>query len=114
MTDLIDRLSGESKEHDPVRPKIPAHQFNAGLGLYVAGKITAAEAQQDFDLQGDELTQANALIAVYDGKNTTQKLIYHEVVKAVAYKMEHSEDTIYHNPDGTIDKAAVAVDLEIN
>ena len=113
MTDLIDRLSGESRNHDPARPKIPVHQFNAGLGLYIAGTITAAEAKQDYDLQGDELTQANALIAEYDSRSTTlQKLIYHEIVKAIAYKIEDEDDTIYHTA-GAVNKTKVKADLGI-
>lgn len=114
MADLIDRLSGASFDLDPSRPKIPVHQFAAGLRLYALGKLTSSEAKLDFDLQGAELTQANLLIAELDTRiGADGKVIYVLQIEAVAMKLEVSDDTIYHNPDGTIDKTRVQLDLDI-
>ena len=110
MADLIDRLAGT----DETRPKIAVHQFTAGLVLYASGAVTGSEVAQDWDLQGAELTQANALAAAVDAKSTALlKTIYVLKVNSVCMLLEDTNDTIYHNPDGTINKARVAADLEI-
>lgn len=108
MADLIDRLSGQT-----TRPKLPVHQFIAGLRLYAAGKATKAEIAAAWDLQGDEATQATALANVIDGKTAANKVPYALLVDAVALLLEVSEDTIFHNVDGTINKAKVKTVLEI-
>ncbi len=114
MADLIDRLSGASKQEDPPRPQIKLHEFFSNLRLYAIGKMTAAETKVDLDLQGAELTQANLLIAELDTRvGATDKIEYVLQTEAVAAKLPDDTDTIYHNPDGTIDKARVQVDLDI-
>lgn len=113
MADLIDRISGESENMDPARSKIPVHQFIGGLRLYTDGTLTAAEAKLDYDLQGAELTQANSLVTTIDSKSGTAKIAYVLRVEAVCFKIEDYDDTLYHNPDGSIDKSRVATDLEL-
>lgn len=110
MADLIDRLAGI----DPVRPKIPVHQFSARLKLYAAGTITAAEAIQDWDLQGSELTQATSLRAVLDAQSgALNKLIYCTKVEAIFQLTEIAEDRVYHNVNGTINKTKIATHLGV-
>ncbi len=114
MADLIDRLSGASENEDPPRPKIPTHQFFGGFRLYALGKMSSSEAKSDFDLQGSELTQANLIVSELDTRvGTAAKIAYVLQVEAVAMKLEDEDDTIYHNPDGTIDKTRVQLDLDI-
>ena len=111
MADLIDRLSG----HDQTRPKIAVHQFTGCLRLYARGTITAAQVVQGWDLQGAELTQAQALRAQVDAQtNANTKMGYVLAVEAVAMLIEDGNDTIYHNQDGTINKTAVGAALGIS
>lgn len=113
MADLIDRLSGASELEEPPRPKIPVHQFMGGLRLKASGHVTDAEVKQDFDLQGSELTQANVVLTQLNGLTASAKVPYVLRIEAVAMKLEDDTDTIYHNPDGTIDKVRVQADLDI-
>lgn len=110
MADLIDRLSGQTD-----RPKLPVHQFVAGLRLYAAALATRAEVAAAWDLQGDEATQATALADQVDLQTTAaNKALYALRVDAVALLLEITEDTIYHNLDGTINKAKVGQHLGIS
>ena len=110
MADLIDRLAGTATD----RPKLPVHQFIAGLRLYAAGLATKAEIAADWDLQGDEATQAAALATVVDGKGTAaNKALYALQVDAVCMLLEHHQDHIVHNADGTVNKAKVKTLLGI-
>lgn len=114
MADLIDRLSGASEDEDPPRPQIKLHEFFSNLRLYAIGKMTAAESKTDLDLQGTELTQANLLIAELDSRvGVTAKIEYVLQTEAVATRLPDDEDTIYHNPDGTVNKTRVQADLDI-
>jgi hypothetical protein len=114
MADLIDRIAGLPADGEPERPKIAVHQFIGGLRLLAEGSISAAEAVQDYDLQGAELTQAQALVNNVNGKPVAlSKIIYVLKVEAVSFRVEDDEDTIYHNPDGTVDKTRVVADLEL-
>jgi hypothetical protein len=114
MADLIDRLSGASESEDPPRPQIKLHEFFSNLRLYAVGKMTAAETKVDLDLQGAELTQANLVIVELDTRvGATGKILYVLQTEAVATRLPDDSDTIYHNPDGTIDKTRVQADLDI-
>jgi|MudIll2142460700_1097286.scaffolds.fasta_scaffold00002_167 hypothetical protein len=120
MADLIDRLTHESIEMVPSRPGINVHAFTGGLALYVAGAWTAAEFVQAWDLQGAELTQANAVRAVMDSKaNATLKMIYLWKVTAACLVLSSPPDMDAPNPSpyfdasGNVNKARIASDLEI-
>lgn len=113
MADLVDRIRGKP---DLGRPKIPVSQLYGALVLVSEGEMTEAEAKQDFDLQGDELTQANAILAVLDARTTAiGKIRYAMKFFSVSAILEQgeTEDTIYNNPDGTINKTRVEAALEI-
>ncbi len=113
MADLIDRIRGAA---DEPRPKIGTTQFFGTLVLVAGGEMTEAEAKQDLDLQGAELTQANQVLAVLDGKsNTAAKIAYALKVFAVAAILERGreEDTVYNDLDGSVNKVRVKADLEI-
>lgn len=114
MTDFIDRLEGASVDHDPPREVIDNHQFWAGYLLYADGAWTAAEARGFFDLQGDELTQVLSFKAVLDAISTLAgKNAYLAKAEAIGLWIQTGGDTVYHNPDGSINKARVAADLGI-
>ncbi len=113
MADLIDRIRGKA---DLGRPKIEVAQFFGTFVLVAGGEMTRAEAKQDFDLQGAELTQADLVYDVLDGKvNTTAKLAYALKIFSVAAKIEQGfpDDTVYNNSDDTVNKTRVKADLEI-
>jgi len=62
MADLIDRISGE----DGV--KINLHRFVGVQRLYAFGAVSRAQVVAEFDLQGDEVTQAAALADKIDAE----------------------------------------------
>lgn len=119
MADLIDRLTHDSESMSPPRPGIYVHAFTSDTLLYLAGKRSTQEMIQMYDLQGAELTQANQIRATIDGKNTTGKLIYANVVLSVFLLLSHPPDStyptpsVYFNADGSVIKSRVFGDLEI-
>lgn len=126
MADLIDRLTGLSERMIPPRPSITIHEFEAHFGLLGTGKWTAAEAQIGLDLQGDELTQALAVLNTMASKNASQKITYGFVVLSVAKALAHAPSlvngvpepipNIYFSWNGdqlVVNKARIAQDLEI-
>lgn len=119
MADLIDRLTHLSEGMIPRRQGIAVHAFAADIRMYIAGKRTAQEMIQVYDLQGDELTQANQIRTIIDAKNTTQKIVYASVLDAVCLLLGHPPDldypvpNVYFNADGSVIKSRVRTDLEI-
>ena len=114
MADLIDRLSGASEELELPRPKLPAHQFMGGMRLYADGKATRVEIASNWDLQGEEATDAAAIADQIDGAGgTAATMRYVLSVEAVSFMLEDDDDTLYHNPDGTINKTKTRSDLGI-
>ncbi|MBT8143456.1 MAG: hypothetical protein KJO55_02080 [Gammaproteobacteria bacterium] len=112
MTDLIDRLGHEARNLG--RWRIPVARFNSGLTLYALGSASAAQVATGFDLQGDELAQAQAVRTVLDGKTgMAAKFQYLEKLQAVVIRIADPNDTIFHDGGGNIDKAAVRTALEI-
>lgn len=112
MSDLIDRISGEAEDEVPPRPKIQILQFVAGYQLYALGFATRLEVADDWDLQGDEIPQATALADAIDAETgATNKLIYLSRIQAISALIEVDFDTIYHLPDGSVDKAKVITDM---
>lgn len=108
MTDLIDRLSGESGE---VRPKINIHRFIAVERLYAFGEWTRSEIATEFDLQGDEATQGNALADKIDAQvGIANKALYILRAESVFMCVEDKQDTFYHSA-GVVNKAKVYEDL---
>jgi len=113
MADLIDRLAGTSEVVDG-RPKINLHRFMGAERLYALGEWTGAEIAAEFDLQGDELTQANQLKAQIDAQvGAEAKALYILRVESVCMCLEDSTDRLYHNQDGTVNRAQVYEDLQI-
>lgn len=115
MADLIDRLSGESNDLPIPRPKLHNFQFTGGLRLYAMGVITAPELIAEWDLQGDELTQANTLKAAIDAASTVvDKLVIVMRVEAIAGLLEDDEDTLYHTSlHGPVNKTKAIADLNL-
>ena len=114
MADLIDRIAGMADVGE-VRPKINLHRFMGTERLYALGEWTGAEIAAEFDLQGDELTQANQLKAQIDAQTgVADKALYILRVESVCMCLEDGADRLYHNQDGTINRAKVYEDLLIS
>lgn len=112
MSDLIDRISGDAEDAIPPRPKILIFQFVAGYQLYALGFATRLEVADDWDLQGDEIPQATALADAIDAAGSTaNKLAYLARIQAISALIEVDFDTLYHLPDGSVDKAKVITDM---
>ena len=112
MADLIDRISGASV---PDRPKINLHRFIGAERLYAFGEWTRGEIAAEFDLQGDEATQGAALADNIDGVPQAEaKALYILRVESVCMCLEDHNDRLYHNPDGTVNKAKVLEDIQIS
>ena len=110
MADLIDRIAGTTDE----RPKINLHRFIGVERLYAFGVWTRAEIAAEFDLQGDEATQAGALADQIDSNvQPSNKALYILRVESVCMCLEDHDDRLYHNPDGTVNRAKVYEDLLI-
>lgn len=109
MADLIDRISGDTD-----RPKINLHRFMGMERLYAFGEWTRSQISTEFDLQGDEATQAIALANKIDAETgATNKTLYILRVESVLMCLEDHSDTLYHNVDGTVNKTKVYEDLLI-
>ena len=108
MADLIDRLAGTTTE----RPKINLHRFVGAEQLYALGEWTRQQIAAEFDLQGDEAAQGVQLADAIDvASPALNKLIYIMRVNSVLMCMEDGDDRLYHNPDGTVNRAKVYEDL---
>lgn len=112
MADLIDRIGSDA----PVdgRGKIAVHQFIGAERLYALGYVSRAEVASDWDLQGDEVTQAAAIADSIDAQaNASAKMVYIARVEAIFMLLEHRDDGIYHLGDGSVDRAKAIADLGI-
>lgn len=106
MADLIDRIAGTTE-----RPKINLHRFIAVERLYALGEWSRAQIAAEFDLQGDEATQASTLADKIDAQTgATNKTLYILRVESVCMCIEDGDDTLYH-VDGAVNKAKVYEDL---
>lgn len=110
MADLIDRIAGTTLE----RPKINLHRFIGAERLYAFEEWTRADIAAEFDLQGNELTQAEQLADKIDSNvQPVNKALYILRVESVCMCLEDGEDRLYHNQDGSIDRPRVYEDLLI-
>jgi len=108
MADLIDRISGEAGE------KINLHAFMGAERLYALGELTGAEIVAAFGLEGDALTQANALKAQIDGLTGAEaKALYILRVESVMMLVEDRSNPLYW-PGGVLDRARVLEDILIS
>lgn len=114
MADLVDRLSGESEFLVPERARLPIHQFIGGQRLYALGLLSRSEIASEWDLQGDEITQAVAIADIIDAQvGASAKMIYIARVESIAVLLGHLDDRLYHLPNGSVDKAKAEGDLGI-
>lgn len=110
MADLIDRIAGTTD----TRPKINLHRFMAAERLYALGEWTRGEIASEFDLQGDEATQAAQLADRIDAETgASDKAIYIMRVESVSMCVEDGTDRLYHNTDGSLDRPKIYEDLLI-
>jgi hypothetical protein len=117
MADLIDRLAGTPALETDGRPKINLHRWMGVQRLYTGGEWTRAQIVAEFGLQGGEATQAGQLADKVDsftgGSGPLNKVIYLGRIEGVLMCMEDGNDRLYHNADGTLNRAKVLEDLQI-
>ena len=113
MADLIDRIAGTGGVTETGR-KLNLHRFIGVERLYAFGEWTRGEVAAEFDLQGDEATQAGQLADEIDANvQPSNKVLYILRVESVCMCLEDRRDGLYHNPDGTVNRAKVYEDLLI-
>jgi len=108
VADLIDRIAG-----GPLldRPTINLHRFIALERLYALGEWSRGDIAAEFDLQGDEATQASTLADKIDAEvGATNKTLYILRVESIFMCIEDSSDTLYHS-GGVVNKTKVYEDL---
>jgi len=82
--------------------------------LYAFGEWTRAQIAAEFDLQGDEAVQGTQLANQIDSNvQPSNKALYILRVESVCMCLEDGDDRLYHNPDGTVNRAKVYEDLLI-
>ena len=107
MADLIDRIAGTNGAD-----KISIHHFTSQYRLIAEGIRTPAEVVAEFNLVGQEITDASAVLSVLDAQsNALNKVLYILKMDAVFISVE-SGDSRYWT-DGVANKSAVKADLEI-
>ena len=110
MSDLIDRISGAAV----ARSKINLHRFIGAERLYAFAEWTRAQIATEFDLQGDEATQGGQLADKIDAATgAANKTLYILRCESVMMCIEDGGDRLYHNADGTVNKAKVYEDLQV-
>ena len=113
MADLIDRIAGTGGTREAGR-KLNLHRFIGVERLYAFGEWTRGEIATEFDLQGDEATQAGQLADQIDAATgASDKALYVLRVESVCMCLEDRNDRLYHNPDGTVNRPQVYEDLLI-
>lgn len=109
--DLIDRLAGT----DSSRPKINLHRWLGAQRLYALGEWTRAQIATEFDLQGDEATQGVAIANNIDAQSTVlNKVVYILRLESVGMCIEDLQDRLYHNADGSLNRAKIYEDISIS
>ncbi len=115
MADLIDRIAGTG---DRSR-KINLHRWMGVQRLYTVSEWTRAQIAVEFDIAGfpDEERQATQLADKIDsftgGGGPLNKVIYLGRAEGVFMCLEDSDDRLYHNTDGTLNRAKIFEDLQI-
>ena len=111
MADLIDRITLD--ETHTGRPKMNNHAFSGWLRLYAEGLRNRGDVATAWDLQGDELTQANALADNIDAETgAVDKIRYVLLIDGIAMMLD-GRDPEYVTLPATIDKVKVKADLGI-
>jgi len=82
--------------------------------LYALGEWTRVQLATEFDLQGSEATQGGALADNIDAQTgAANKTLYILRVESVCMCLEDGDDRLYHNTDGTVNRAKVYEDILI-
>lgn len=108
MADLIDRIF---LPLGAIRPKIKVHQFVGTLRLYAHGILTRAEIATEFDLQGEESTQAGLVADSIDAEvGIPDKIAQVLRFEAIMFLTESRDDNLYHTEEGAADKTKIQTD----
>lgn len=117
MADLIDRIA--FSDEITGRPKINLHRWMGVQRLYTVSEWTRAEIGAEFGITGntDEERQATQIADKIDsftgGSAALNKVIYLGRIEGVLMCAEAGDDRLYHNTDGTLNKAKIYEDLQI-
>ena len=107
MTDLIDRIAGVNSAD-----KISIHHLTSQYRLLAEDIRTGGEVVAEFNLVGQEITDANAVLAELDSQsNVTDKMRYILKIDAVFISVE-ARDSRYWT-DGVANKSVIKADLGI-
>jgi hypothetical protein len=116
MADLIDRIAGDNISDGE---KINLHRWIGVQRLYTVGEWTRAQIATEFGIAGnaDQERQATQLADKIDsfsgGSGPLNKVIYLGRIEGVFMCLEDSNDQLYHNQDGTLNRAKIYEDLQI-
>ena len=92
MTDLLDRWKNPAQADGTVpiaQDKIiPNHTFSSEIVLATLGFATRDDIIATWTLVGDEVTQLDAIITVYQGKTDAEKVDYLQTIIAGAIVRE--------------------------
>ena len=107
MVDLLDRIQNPNRPDDEGLPDnektITVHSYTGSVTLATLGKVTQAQIDAEFNIEGDALAQENEIIAVYNGKTANQKIDYLQCLIATFLVYEQ----------GIVNKAQAETILEI-
>jgi len=82
--------------------------------LYALGEWSRSALAAEFGLEGAAATQANQLADQIDAQTgASNKALYILRVESVCMCVEDGGDRLYHNTDGTVNKAKVYEDILI-
>jgi len=107
MADLIDRVAGINGAE-----KIAIHHFTSHYRLIAESIITGADTVAEFNLVGQEITDANAILTELNSKLTVvNKIEYILKMDAVFISVE-ADDSRYWTA-GVANKSVIKADLDI-
>lgn len=66
---LVDRLRGAED------PKIPVHQFWAGMVEIALGEVTVAQFKTFFDLTGQDATDFDFIVSAYQASSNQERFL---------------------------------------
>ena len=107
MADLVDRIAGINGAD-----KISVHHFTSQYRLVAEGIRTPAEVVAEFNLVGQEVTDASAVLSVLDAQsNALNKVLYILKMDAVFISVESGDSRYWTG--GVANKSVIKADLDI-
>ena len=107
MTDLIDRIAGINDAE-----KINTHHFTSQYRLVAEGIRTGAEVVAEFNLIGQEIIDANAVLSELNSQSTVLKKIQYVLKMDAVFISIEAGDSRYWTDD-IANKSIIKADLGI-